>query len=286
MIDGGAPLPGIRDRATDPDGAVRTRPRLVGVVAALPREAECLTHAPTPLLRATPVTPELSVCRCGVGERRAEVACHQLLAAGATALVSWGVAAGLDPALAPGSLVVTAQVVTGDSNGTATAVPATSVSQRWAERVVARLRPRAPVSTGPIAHADRMLETTDAKRGLARTGAVAADMETRGVATVADSGGVPWIAVRAIADASDTALPASVLGAVDESGRVQPGRLLAALARHPRELAMLPPLARGFGAALRALRSAVDITDATLVDLSPIAEQDDRAETSDLKALR
>jgi adenosylhomocysteine nucleosidase len=285
VIDGGAPLPGIRDRATDPDGAVRTRSRLVGVVAALQREAECLTGAPTLLLRATLVTPELLVCRCGVGEQRAEVACRQLLAAGATALVSWGVAAGLDPALAPGTLVVTAQVVTGDANGLATAAPTTSVSRRWAERVVARMRPRASVSPGPIAHADRILETKEAKRGLARTGAAAADMETRGVATVAESGGVPWIAVRAIADTSDTALPASVLGAVDESGRVRPGRLLAALARHPRELAMLPPLARGFGAALRALRSAVDAIDATLLDLPPFADQDDHSETSDVRTL-
>jgi adenosylhomocysteine nucleosidase len=283
VIDGGAPLPGIRDRATDPDGAVRARSGLIGVVAALPREAECLTHAPTPLLRATLVAPELLVCRSGVGEQRAELACQQLLAAGAIALVSWGVAAGLDPALAPGTLVVTAQVVTGDANGTATAVPTTSVSQRWAERVVARLRPRAPVSPGPIAHADRILETKEAKRGLARTGAVAADMETRGVATVAESRGVPWIAVRAIADASDTALPAGILGAVDESGRVQPGRLLAALARHPSQLVMLPPLARGFGAALRALRSAVDVIDATLLDPPRFAEQDDHAETSDVR---
>lgn len=286
MIDGGAPLPGIRDRATDPDGAARTRSRLVGVVAALPREAECLTHAPIPLLRATPVTPELSVCRCGVGERRAEVACHQLLAAGATALVSWGVAAGLDPTLAPGALVVTAQVVTGDTNGTATAVPTTSVSQRWAERVVARLHARTLVSTGPIAHADRILATKDAKRDLARTGAVAADMETRGIATVAESKGVPWIAVRAIADASNVALPAAVFSAVDESGRVLPGRLLAALVRHPSQLVMLPPLARGFGAALRALRSVVDAMDATLLDLPPFAEQDEHAETSDPRSLR
>ncbi len=282
MTAGGAPLPGIRDRTTDPDGAVMTRSLIVGVVTALPREAECLTHAPTPIHRPIAVTPELSICRGGLGYKGAEGASHLLLSAGATALVSWGVAGGLDPALTPGSLVITAQVVSNDQNRAAPVV-ATSVSRRWAERVAAGLRPRVPVSCGPIVHTDRVLETAEAKRGLTHTGAIAADMETMAVATVAQSKGVPWIAVRAVADPFDAALPAGVLSAVDGSGRVRAGRLLAALARHPSELLALPALARGFDAALRTLRLVAQASDATLLAPLRFAEEADRAEGPEMR---
>jgi adenosylhomocysteine nucleosidase len=280
---GGAPLPGIRDRATDPVGAVMTRSLIVGVVTALPREAACLTHAPTPMHRPVSVTPELSVCRGGVGYTGAEGACHLLLSACGTALVSWGVAGGLDPALRPGTVVVTAHVVSRDENRTAPV--GSSVSRRWAERVAAALRSRVPVSTGPILHTDRILETPEAKRGLTHTGAIAADMETLAVATVAQSRGVPWIAVRAVTDPADAALPAGVLRAVDGSGRVHGGRLLVALARHPSELLALPALARGFDAALRTLRVVAQASDATLLAPLRFAEEADRVESGEVGPL-
>ena len=284
MTAGGAPLPGIRDPATDPDGAVVTRALIVGVVTALPREAECLTHGPTPMLRPIFVSPELSVCRGGVGYTGAEGACHLLLSAGATALVSWGVAGGLDPALTLGTLVVTAHVVSSDLNRTP--MVGTSVSRGWAERVAAGLRPRVPVTCGPIVHTDRILETTEAKRDLTHTGAIAVDMETMAVATVAQPRGVPWIAVRAVADPFDVALPAGVLSAVDGSGRVHGGRLLVALARHPSEVLALPALARGFDAALRALRVVAQSFDATVLAPLRCAEEADRAESPELRPRR
>jgi len=284
-VIGGAPLPGIRDRATDPDGAVMTRSRIVGVVTALPREAEVLTHAATPILHPISVTSELSVCRGGVGGSGAEVACHLLLQAGATALVSWGVAAGLHPALMPGTLVVSAQVVTAAASGATWTAPATSVSRQWAERVAAGLRSRAMVSPGPIAYAGGILETKEAKLGLTHTGAVAADMETMAVATVAEAKRVPWIALRAIADSLDVALPAGVLNAVDATGRVHAGRLLMALARHPSELLALPAVARGFEAALRALNIVADASDSMLLAPLKWAEEADRARGSELGSL-
>jgi adenosylhomocysteine nucleosidase len=211
------------------------------------------------------VSPQLSICIGGIGASGAQASCESLLAMGATALVSWGVAAGLDPRLASGTLVIAWQLARQDDAAPAPLTVTADASRRWADRVTSRLTSRVHVARGSIASADEMLQTVADKRNAARTGAVAADMETGGVARVAQSAGVPWLAFRAIADTADVALPASVLHAVDHTGRVRAGHLARGLVRHPEELLQLPGLARGFRAALRALKAAAHEAGPTLL---------------------
>jgi adenosylhomocysteine nucleosidase len=157
-------------------------------------------------------------------------------------------------------------------------IEGTQVSRAWEERVAAALHDRTALSRGPIAHTDRILETSEAKRALARTGGVAADMETKGVALAAEEAGVPWIAVRAIADPHDFALPRGVLRAVDESGAVRAGRFIIELTRHPAELLALPKLASGFRAALHALQLVAAACGASLLAPQAVAGDKARAE--------
>jgi adenosylhomocysteine nucleosidase len=256
--DVGAPTPASRDSSANAHEAARARSGILGAVVALPAEARCLTHSSPPLLRPLRLSSAMFVCRGGVGDLAAERACLLLLAAGATALVSWGVAAGLDPKLAPGTLVVSGQLANDLDPSLA------PIANIWAERLIDRVRASMAVSPGPIASTGQVLATAAAKRDLARTGAVAADMETGAVARIARKAKVPWIAVRAIADGADTAVPTGILSALDSTGRVLPGRFVGALARHPGELLELPALARGFRAALRALRLAARLAAPTL----------------------
>jgi adenosylhomocysteine nucleosidase len=199
---------------------------MIGVVAALPAEGRCY------------VGVGARVVVSGVGAAAAGRACATLLRDGATALVSWGTAAGLTDALASGHVVV-------DGSDPA-----------WVSRLVARVG----ATRGHIASATSVLRNGAEKRALAAaTGAIVADMETAAVAEAARAAGVPWLAVRAVADTVDVGLPASVVSAIDGQGRVRYGRLGAALMRRPADVAALPRVARGFNAALRALR-AVDIS--------------------------
>jgi adenosylhomocysteine nucleosidase len=196
---------------------------MIGVVAALPAEGRCLDAA-----------AGRRVVVSGVGEAAAARACARLLGDGATALVSWGTAAGLTDALGPGRIVIAG-------------------TEAWVSRVVERVGPLA--ERGGIAYAGSVLATPADKRALAAaTGAVVADMETDAVSRAARAAGVPWLAVRAVADTVDVFVPASVLRAIDADGRVRYGRLGAALLARPGDLAALPRVARGFNAALRALR--------------------------------
>ncbi|HLO78401.1 MAG TPA: hypothetical protein VK196_18250, partial [Magnetospirillum sp.] len=88
----------------------------------------------------------------------------------------------------------------------------------------------------------------------AATGAAAVDMESGAVARVAAQHGLPFLALRAIADPAGQSLPAPVLRIVDGQGRIRIRGALWALATHPLATAMLAFQA---GAARNALRRLI-----------------------------
>jgi len=77
-------------------------------------------------------------------------------------------------------------------------------------------------------------------------------MESRGVAEAAHEAGVPFVALRAVADPADRSLPPAAVDAINAYGRLRPLRVLLGLLRRPRDLAALFALAtdarRGYDA--------------------------------------
>lgn len=223
----------------------------VGVIAALPAEGRSLSAASSLLVRIS-----------GVGADAAGAACDMLLAAGAVALVSWGSAAGLDDDLAPGTLVLPDRVV-----GSTAPRP----DRDWGDRVAFALRGRVRVVRGAMACPPTLLRTPADKRALAALGAVAADMESSAVADAARRAGVPWLAVRAIADGARVTVPDSVGASIDARGRVRLMRLVMALMRRPADVAALPALATGFRAASQTLRTVAAMAGPRLLAPIPAA---------------
>ena len=100
-----------------------------------------------------------------------------------------------------------------------------------------------------------LVATGDAKRALAaRTGAVAVDMESHGVAEVAARAGLPFLIVRAVADRSDQAVPRAALGAIDAQGDIRHLALIGRLLARPWEIGALIALGRSSGRGLATLR--------------------------------
>jgi adenosylhomocysteine nucleosidase len=144
--------------------------------------------------------------RCeGPGAANARRAAEALVREGVDTLVSFGVAGGLDPRLRPGDIV--------RDKIHSTATPVVSPAQK------ARLHKE--------------------------TGAVAVDMESEAVAEVAREKGVRFLAVRAIVDPAERALPRAV--------KVDGLDVLALLAR-PQDWFGLVRLAYDWRRAKRALR--------------------------------
>lgn len=180
--------------------------------------------------------------------RRIRRACDMMWKEGVRLILSWGVAGGLDPQLAPGDVIVADGVVT----PTGRALPLES------ERVPgAGLVDDQPPML--IAGVPKPVLTADAKAALhTQTGAVAVDLETHLIAAEADAAAFPAIAIRAIADTVSTDVPAFAAEAVGPDGKPRMMKLAAGVLGNLGELKRLRQLGRDYRMALDALAQTVD----------------------------
>jgi adenosylhomocysteine nucleosidase len=219
---------------------------VIGVIAALPLEARCLVGrklAPGERVELHPGWIQL----CGIGRDKALNAAQSLLNAGATALLSWGIAGGLDPTLSAGTLVLPQQVIGADNS-------IFPVDGEWRNRLQHRVAEYVAISNGTLQESLSVFTHPSQKQDLAkRTGAVAVDMESASVAQVAHRASVPFMAVRVIVDQAVTVIPSSALSAIDAYGRLQIFPLVASLLAHPGDLPALISLGCAFRAAQKTL---------------------------------
>lgn len=209
---------------------------MLGVVVALETERRWIPRQAAALVERT-----------GIGAARAEAGALRLLEHGATALVSWGTAGGLDPSLATGAVVVPAAVIAVDGDELQAHGP-------WRERLIGSVSAAVPVSPGPLVEARTMVESRQQKRELYRaTGAAAVDMESGAVARVAARRRVPWIAVRVILDHADETVPGVTTELTTPTGELDPGALRRVVV-NPVQWPALLRLARAHRAARRSLR--------------------------------
>jgi adenosylhomocysteine nucleosidase len=168
---------------------------------------------------------------------------RQLIESGATGLVSFGLAGGLDPALPAGTLVVPRAVIADGSS--------------WPTDAELSFR-----LGGTTAHMclglDRIVAFPAEKDRLWReTGAHLVDMESGAVAAIATAAGLPFAVLRAICDPADRTLPPVALIALNPAGRVSLGRIVWSVLTDPGQVGALFALARDAAAARRALRSRI-----------------------------
>jgi adenosylhomocysteine nucleosidase len=186
--------------------------------------------------------------RCfGMGPEAAGKAASELLGQGCAALLSFGLAGGLDPLLRPGSVVVADAIVTERGE-------LFSTDPAWRRRLVERLATCRAVVEARIAGSDRPLLTPSAKRAMANgQSAVAVDMESQAVARAAQRSGVPFMSVRAVADPAERGIPAWLAEAIDGNGRPRLRVVAAGVLANPWDFRRLFRLARDQRAALAAL---------------------------------
>jgi adenosylhomocysteine nucleosidase len=184
----------------------------------------------------------------GIGRAAAAAAAVALVEAGASALMSFGVAGALDPRLKPGSVVLPSVLLLIDGGR----YPTDAV---WRERIAAELRPSRAVIEGHLLTSDQAIDTPEQKAAAFHgTGAVAVDMEGAAVAEIAAKHHLPFVAVRVIVDAAGDRLPPAVVAA-SRAGRVRIARLVMGLAASPGEIPALMRLAQRYRVAMRTLRA-------------------------------
>jgi adenosylhomocysteine nucleosidase len=226
---------------------------VVGIVSALAAEARHL--GPTTQRRealASFADGTLLVVS-GIGGYAAACGARALIEAGATALISWGMAGGLDPALASGTIFLPSEVISRDGTLVLT-------TRYWRERLRAAVAAHGPVARGKLLMSPQVLgSVADKATAFSETGAAAVDMESLAVAQVAKSHDLPFIAVRVIVDAASDTLPGAVMAAARSAGQLQIGRLIASLAVAPGDVAALIRLLSRYRAASRSLRAVARV---------------------------
>lgn len=167
----------------------------------------------------------------------------------ATAVLSFGIAGGLAPDVTTGQVMVASALWE--------AGVARPVDAGWA----ALLRSRFDARGGVLAASDALLASAAAKAALHRaSGALAVDMESGAAWRFAQARGLPFAALRAVADGPEDVLPEAASVGLNPDGSPAPWRVLAALLRHPQDLPALLRLARASAAAHAALRRALAST--------------------------
>jgi adenosylhomocysteine nucleosidase len=183
----------------------------------------------------------------GIGRAAAAAAALALIDAGVSALMTFGMAGGLDPALRPGNVVIPRELLASDGSRYA-------ACQAWREQVAAAVSALCAVTEGNLLTSERAIETPAAKAAAFRdSGAAAVDMESAAVAEIAAKHNLPFIAVRVIVDTAADGLPRAVVAA-SRAGRVQFVRLIGGLVMAPSELASLIRLAQRYRIAMRSLQ--------------------------------
>jgi adenosylhomocysteine nucleosidase len=189
----------------------------------------------------------VAIAVAGVRPSQALALARQLLDAGATALLSVGVAGALDPELRPGDLLAPVAVRYGPLRLAADAALVAQLADACGARVV-----------DAVAGVDAMAATPADKAALrAATGAALVDMETHCVARACAAAGRPWAALRAVADDAATTLPAWTARLIREDGRVDALASAKGALNHPADLPALLRVGRASARAHAALKRAV-----------------------------
>lgn len=212
----------------------------VGIITGLAREADCFG--------AMRYGDTLSVCCVGGDSERAVDRARALVSEGCVALVSFGIAGGLQPSLDPGTVVIAASIVGEDGSRMPCDV-------EWRRRLITVLKSDLSVVESDLLGRDQpVLLSEEKRRSHRQTGAAAVDMESLAVARVAAEYGLPFLAARAIADPAGRDLPSWVPGLVGPDGRPRIRAVIRKITSHPGQAPVLFKLAKDSKKAFAALR--------------------------------
>jgi hopanoid-associated phosphorylase len=183
------------------------------------------------------------VFACGGDVRLRADAIRNAVRSGAPGIVSFGIAGGLHASLRTGDWVVATGVMSSARN--------IETDPDWSNRLAQRI---------PGAEMGRIVSVVDAvleprhKRNLhVDTGAAAVDMESFQAAELAEELGVPFAAVRVIADPTHRRIPPAARLGMQSDGTVAIRPILRSLLRKPSQLPLLLRVSSDATIAFRAL---------------------------------
>ncbi len=213
----------------------------------MPIEAQTLLSKRFQVGETIALSDEVLLHVSGVGAQFAEKGAERLLEYGAESLVSWGLAGGIAPGITSGHLIMPEYIFNEEMTF--------QVDPRWINQIKPWLPKEIVVMAGSLYQSDKILTEVAEKKALfAKHKATAVDMESVAVAKVASQANLPFMALRAIVDSSDQALPHWFKHSLTAEGALRPWQLALNLSRYPNTLRYLLQLAKGFNLAQQTLK--------------------------------
>lgn len=230
----------------------------IGIVAALPQETKTLLPAAVKPLQTYSLGANAWVIAAGAGADNAARAAQWLLANGAEALLSWGLASGLNPALPACSVLLPQRIkVDRDSRlpGKPPSLQYLTVDKNWRRALLDRLQAEFSPCSEDMLHCDHGVGGKQAKQDFHRQSAVCAtDSCSAAVGWVARQAGVPFAVIRVVADPGSMSFPQVLPRVINANGRISLAKLLPALVLRPQDGGLLLKLALHSRAGLATLR--------------------------------
>jgi adenosylhomocysteine nucleosidase len=166
---------------------------------------------------------------CTGDGRALSIAFFRAIAADCRGLVSFGVAGGLAPGLSAGTCVVGSMI--------RSRTTWFMTDWNWSQNL---LRTIPGAVYGPIVGVSVPIAKPETKRALhVSTGALAVDMESHVVASVAAARALPVTAVRVITDSALRELPPIALAAMRADGTIDVAAVIRTMIKEPSEIRML-----------------------------------------------
>jgi hopanoid-associated phosphorylase len=214
-----------------------------------------------PILMVTGLAKEMRIARgpgfrviaSGGAPERLRRALAARVEPGCRAVLSFGIAGGLDPKLAPGDVVIATGVVADGRRWPAHAAFAEGLaSSLISGGITTRLADIAGVD-------EPVLDAATKASMRSRTGAAAVDMESHVASDFARRHGLIFTALRIICDPAARTLPPLVAQAFRADGSIDHLAMLSGLLRRPAQLPALTRLAAEARTSFRALRRCRDL---------------------------
>lgn len=169
------------------------------------------------------------------------------VANGASHLISFGTAAGIDPAVSSGAIILASSVSFDEPSTLQSTTPSTtpstipSMAQHWletdqvfAQSLALLLR---DALQKPMAGVDAAISSVAQKHALWETfGVAAADMESHHIARIAEEHHLPFTVLRIVLDDANTTLPPAAMVATKPDGTIAFSRLIASLLLKPLQI--------------------------------------------------
>ena len=207
---------------------------MLGILCGLESEAKIARKIPGALVACAAARP-----------RKGRDLARELIAQGATKLMSFGIAGSLDSTVFLGDVFIATRV--------ASASGQYHCDEDWGRDLAAKI-PHA--KRGSVYGSESLVATVAEKSTLHQnTGCALVDMESQCVAEAAAEAGIPMITVRAVCDNPHMNVPPFVMAAIGEDGQVKIARAILHLLTHPQEIPDIFEVTRGTAQALKALNA-------------------------------